>query len=56
MTSIRWKQLASAGRYRCGNAQWPHVGECSNGSPRRFALRMVVERDGRRVSAAGGER
>lgn len=56
MTSIRSIRLTSAGRYRSGDAQWPHVGECRNGTSRRFALRMVVRRDGRRVSAAGEER
>lgn len=56
MTLIQSMQPARAGRYRPGGAQWPHVGECGYRSARRFALRMVVKRDGRWVSAAGDAR
>ena len=41
----------SAGRYRSGIAQRPHVRECVVTGIR--VLRMVKQRDGRRVSAAG---
>ena len=35
-----------------GDAQWPHVGECALPAWRRDR-RMVKQRDGGRVSAAG---
>jgi hypothetical protein len=47
-------QPTSAGRYRSGNARWPHVGECTFAGLRD--LRMVKQRDGGRVSAAGDAR
>ena len=41
-------------RYRSGDAQWPHVGECTSTGTSAFG--MVKRRDGGRVSAAGDAR
>ena len=41
-------------RYRSGDAQWPHVGECT--STGAAASGKVKQRDGGRVSAAGDAR
>jgi hypothetical protein len=41
-------------RYRSGDAQWPHVGECTFAGMR--VLATVKQRDGGRVSAAGEAR
>jgi hypothetical protein len=56
MTMLQPMIPTSSGRsrYRSGDAQWPHVGECT--STGNDASGMVEQRDGGRVSAAGDAR
>ena len=56
MTMLQPMDPTSPGRsrYRSGDAQWPHVGECTPSGIAAFG--MVKQRDGGRVSAAGDER
>ena len=41
-------------QYRSGDAQWPHVGECTSAGI--AVLHMVEQRNGGRVCAAGDAR